>query len=154
MSKRRRSRSAAQPSHHFQMTRQEKTSEGNPPATRVQAPNALPSSSASSPAARRPKRSVVSVVIGWNPKVPLPHDWPFRTNVVEVLPGEAIPWVAANGGFAILLESRWGSGSWLVEEIDATLGLTKSIIAMHQARLRNPPVKRKTVVRRLPCSSA
>lgn len=60
---------------------------------------------------------VASVVVSWNPRVPLPRGWPHPTHVVEVLPGSAVSWIAANGGYENFVANRWGSGHWTLREV-------------------------------------
>ena len=125
MSRRRRSSRAKQnrpqQSQRTQQPQQPKAAEA-PAATKAQP--ATQRATSAHPPRRRPPRApqwprVASAVIAWNPAMPLPKSWPFPTSVVEVLPGEAIQKIAANGGFATFVASRWGVGHWVVQEVSS-----------------------------------
>jgi hypothetical protein len=63
---------------------------------------------------------VASLLISWNRQVPLPRGWPHATHVVEVLPGSAVSWIAANGGYENFVANRWGTGNWTLQEVAHT----------------------------------
>ncbi len=84
---------------------------------------------------------VASLLISWNPRVPLPRGWPHPTHVVEVLPGSAVPWIAANGGYENFVANRWGPGDWTLQEVAHT---AKQISEINVIVPDRPLMKRET----------
>ncbi len=123
MSRRRRSPRArqnrTQQSQRTEQPQQPQAAEA--PAATKALPATLRTTPVHSPRRRPPRAQqwprVASAVIAWNPAMPLPKSWPYPTSVVEVLPGEAIQKIAANGGFSTFVASRWGVGHWVVQEV-------------------------------------